>query len=138
MCLYIKYINHPDGKPCISTRDIHCYKIYFIGESSPTKQYLLSPYRSERVLSTTITAKPFFQSISESGIIDYAIHAYYSIFNTRFALITFHQNNPRYKIFTMCIPKGTKYWIGENGEIAAEKMVFVTDISQYLSKKKKK
>lgn len=134
MCLYIKYSKHPDYKPRISRRDIRCYKIYFINTLFSKKPHLESPYCDKRVLSTTIKAKPCFQSKPELGKINYAIHAYRNIFRAWFRLRKIYQNEPYWQIFTMRIPKGTKYWIGEDGEIAAEKMVFVTDISQYLSK----
>ena len=135
MCLTIESNKHKNNKPLVSKRKIYCYKIYFICGIEP-HLFLSSPIRNKLVTKTTVKAKPHFQSKPKGDTIYFAIHAYRNIFRALISrLRNFDLPLDCLKVFKMCIPKGTKYWIGTDGEIAAEKMVFVTDISKYLSKK---
>ena len=130
MCLIVKTAYHLAHKPLIAERDITCYKILFTYEESGNKKYI-TPYRSTEVLSNTLIADRFQINISSYyKRVDLGIHSfqtYYKALSERDYLNTSLPLFPKldkYVVKKAYIPKGTKYWIGENEEFCSERIVF--------------
>lgn len=132
MCLYIDLKKHKNKQPIVAEKDIICYKVL---EKLPNGT-LRTPYREFKVNNTVLTASNFqiepHESLAYAYIyrqkIEEGIHSFQNVktatsekklLDTSLSLI----DPTRIIIKEAIIPRGTKYWIGTDGDYCSEKII---------------
>lgn len=135
MCLIINKKACPNGYK-IAKKNIPCYKI-LMKISSKYK----TPYREATVnVKIGLEANYFQEKPHNCVVADYALrtiytelrieHGIHSYINLKAAkketkrIILSWVASSNIKILKAYIPKGTKYWVGENHEFCSERIVF--------------
>lgn len=124
MCLYKNDKYHPHNRPLIAEKDIVCYKQ--VGRYS----YGLyeTPYTNTIVPTECIENKVPFKAkiVNKFRFFCYHILGTTSIVGDGFIHV---YKYPRYEFgpltFECIIPKGTKYFIGIRGDLAAKEIIFL-------------
>lgn len=132
MCLYSREI-----KPKIAENNIHCYKVL-----SKIDNDFYTPY-TETLVSENVNKKVILEAFGEKTIDtehingDYKctvskgyIHCYISYIKALdeigcISSIYIGQHNKSVLLCEVVIPKGTEYYEGINGDICAERIVFL-------------
>ena len=105
-------------KAKIAKEDIHCYKVFVVRNT-----HLISPYQKYRWYINKLITIPKF------GIINYSngtkdvhegLHAYTKT-GLYLNIILFANSNA--KVYNCIIPKGSKYYLGENEDIVSNQMI---------------
>lgn len=123
MCLYKDKKHHPFNRPLIAKEDIICYKkLAEIGNA------YITPYTYIQVPIECIRDKVPFkaQILSKFKFIWNHILGFNNLVEGGF--IHSFQKDPtwsEYVTFKCIIPKGTKYFIGEEWDYASEQIIFV-------------
>lgn len=115
--------------PKIAKEDIECRKKLY-ANNSEKKWYspvMDEPYELGSNKECIKTAKfsffaTFFKKRIEKGIHSYQLQDYDSNFHYHE-----HFTNFGYKYYTAIIPKGTRYFIGYNGDLVSEKLIVKFD-----------
>jgi hypothetical protein len=151
MCLEIstKYHGNPK-KPLIAEEDIEVVKYlkkpcivayssvdFATGKSIKKwrEEVLCTPFMNEPIefdengecILKSGTIIPVFESCINAYIVEVGIHAYRKEMDSLSLQFT-----PPCTPFRAYIPKGTKYYIGENDDIVAEKMVIKNEIYENI------
>jgi len=115
MCLTVKRIRHLNGKAKVAKRNIPCLKVLYMCSNGK----LVTPY--------------MWKSIEQNEIV-HGLFADKFVDQTRFALIKngIYSYKPTRRVLANLgeiaiaayIPKGTKYWIGKDGEYVSECIKF--------------
>lgn len=127
MCLFKDKKHHPHNRPLIAKEDIICYKQIIIGG----RNECFTPYTNVVVPVECIKNKvPFKAKILNkflffcnhilgfsNEVSDGFIHTY------TYPIITHN-----YSCFECIIPKGTKYFVGENIDYASAEIIFLKRI----------
>lgn len=114
MCLTVNRIRHSNGMAKIAKRNIPCYKVLTITYDG----YLRTPHMFCAISQDTIQKGMIadaFEYTSEFFIISHGIHSY----KKRPKDITSH-----HIVVNAYIPKGTRYWIGRDGDYASQCIKF--------------
>lgn len=135
MCLIVNRFRHWQLKPKVAKKDILCYKILEIDTADKTyKRLIRTPYQSELIKSFDKCITPdYFQNegfkMGKQLIIEYGIHSFRNITaakNRNLELLIDRPFNDIQYVIAFCyIPKGTKYWIGKDGDYCSECLMFV-------------
>lgn len=132
MCLFKDKKHHPFNRPLIAKEDIVCYKkLNRCGEN-----IYMTPIIDILVPIECIQDKVPFEAQILSKFIFIWSHVFgFSAFVEDGFIHTFNRNDEcrLYETFKCIIPKGTKYFIGEDGDYASERIIFLQkmDINQY-------
>lgn len=132
MCLFKDGKYHPHNRPLIAEEDIVCYKQVCRFRNDILTPYYTTPYINTIIPMECIENKiPFKAEIVEkfrffcchvlgtSGIVnDGFIHVY-----------TYPRQNWGNITFKCVIPKGTKYFIGLQHDLAAKKIIFLERVN---------
>ena len=134
MCLVKNKKYHPFNRPLIAKEDIVCYKQLYIN----CQNILVTPIRKIPVPIKCIQKNkrkriPFKAEIFNKFkfilghvigfspvVTDGFIHTYSSVPSS--------YNLFRDRIFKCIIPKGTKYFVGEDGDYASEQIIFAEQL----------
>ena len=130
MCLNVKNKWHKDGKPLIAEEDFVVFKVLY---HSVFVDVILTPVRQCPIIFTNgkaiLKAKlhmftgynyAFKKCIT---VCTRGIHAFLNSKSQR--MILWGHNSRKLHAHKAIIPKGTKYYIGEEGDIVAEKMIIL-------------
>ena len=128
MCLFKNGKYHPHNRPLIAEKDIVCYKQ--VGRYSC--DLYETPYTYTIIPTQCIENKvPFKAKICKK----FRFFCYHILGTTSIAGDGFIHvyTYPRYTFglitFKCMIPKGTKYFIGEHGDLAARKIIFLEKVN---------
>lgn len=144
MCLEISTVHHPDLEPLVAEEDIKVVKYlmkpsvaYYSAWDDATGKLIVK--KEERVLRTPFMSEPVkfdendecvmtapelkHEHDCDKWIVEEGIHAY--IGTDAFTFLQFISDCAPFHAY---IPKGTKYYLGNEGDIVAEKMVIKNEI----------
>ena len=128
MCLYKDKKKHPFNRPLIADKDIICYKQL---ETSHFYGYI-TPCTYSVVPADCLKNKAPFKAIilNKAQFIWRHILGFSNVVTDGF--IHSHVYNPSpsflYTTFKCIIPKGTKYFIGDDHDYASEQIIFVEEL----------
>ena len=135
MCLEISRVHHPDLEPLVAEEDIEVvkylmkpsvayYSVVYYTTSKQEERVLRTPFLNEPVKfdendECVMTAPELKREQDyDKWIVEEGIHAY--IGTNAFTFLQFVSDCAPFHAY---IPKGTKYYLGNEGDIVAEKMV---------------
>lgn len=139
MCLVVLERCHPTLQPLIAEEDITCYKVLEEMDDGS----LRTPYR-EVIISNNVLSSECFQNVptkiqdedfaiykndfhTSNFRIEKGIHSFKTLETAKeeiFILNTCLQGAEFYIVKEAIIPKGVKYWVGQNNEYCSEKIIF--------------
>ena len=131
MCLNIDTTKHPELKPLIADKDITVWKVMYKTNKSPYQgaAYVANHYCSMVRLKPVEVHFKGIDVVLHSATIEEGYHAF-RIREVARKLIRgfsyFFANN-NYKLVKMVIPKGTRYYIGNKGDIVSE-VIYTGDL----------
>lgn len=117
MCLSINKKFHKNNKPLKAEKDIRVYKCLDVNQFGITTPFMYYPINFEEGKCILTSRK--LKVTSEDTIIE-GIHAYCTKERATVTSSMFPETGTT--IFKAFIPKGTKYFIGDNGDIVSEKL----------------
>lgn len=126
MCLFKDKKHHPFNKPLIAKEDIVCYKQL---ETSRFTDGYITPCTYAEVPAECLKKKVPFKAeiINKFMFIWRHVLGFSNIVTDGFIHSYVHIPSPSffYYIFKCIIPKGTKYFIGNNHDYAYEQIIFL-------------
>lgn len=101
--------------------DIHCYKVLRIKNT-----HLISPYQKYRYyLNKLVTVDKMIHN--NFGNVYEGLHAYTTKLKALNCIIWMARvlgwGHDNYKVYNCIIPKGSKYYLGNNGDIVSNQMI---------------
>lgn len=128
MCLFKNDKYHPHSCPLIAKEDIVCYKQVFRNIDGTYK----TPYTNTLIPTECVENKVPFKAKIDKKFKFFCYHVLGTslIVNDGFIHVYKH---PQYQLgwitFECIIPKGTKYFIGIKGDLAARKIIFLNRVN---------
>ena len=122
MCLSINKKFHKNNKPLKAEKDIRVYKCLDIqfGITTPFMYHPIKFDEEGKCILTSGELKPTSEDTINKGI-----HAYRTKNDAIITCLMFPETGTT--AFKATIPKGTKYFIGNNGDIVSEKMIIYNE-----------
>lgn len=128
MCLFKSLGAHPHNRPLIADRDIICYKkVQQVGKDA----YITPCTNAEIPIECIQNKVPFeAQILSKFKFIWRHVFGFGRFVEDGF-IHTYQADNGWgfYKVFKCIIPKGTKYFVGIQGDYASERIIFLEKLS---------
>lgn len=129
MCLYKNKKYHPSNKPLVAKEDIVCYKQLEINYS--VNEYE-TPCTHSKVPIECLTKKIPFKAVilNKAQFIWRHILGFSNIVENGFIHSHMYYPSPNflYDVFKCIIPKGTKYFVGKDGDYASEQIIFLKQL----------
>ena len=124
MCLFKSLVLHPHNRPLIADRDIICYKkVKQVGKNAYITPCTNAPIPIECIQNKV----PFeAQILSKFKFIWRHVFGFGRFVEDGFIHTYQEDNGWRIcEVFECIIPKGTKYFVGVQGDYASEKIIFL-------------
>lgn len=124
MCLLKKYNAHPHNRPIIAKEDIICYK-QVCRHSCGLYE---TPYTNTIIPTACIENKvPFKAKINDifEFFMDHVLGKYHIVEDGFIHVYTYPRYQFNHLTFECIIPKGTKYFIGIEHDLAAKEIIFL-------------
>lgn len=135
MCLIKNKKYHPFNRPLIAKEDIVCYKILIRFDYIDPPYILYTPFMYEPVnIQTYLNNKISFIAKNDNKFYSFLRHklGFSRIVKSGFIHTYNYPVKPnkqlRTSVFKCIIPKGTKYFVGEDEDYASERIIFVEQL----------
>lgn len=127
MCLFKDKNFHPHNRPLIAERDIPCYKKL----QQVKKDIYITPILDIKVPIECIQDKVPFKAIIFDKLSFIWRHVFgFSVLVEDGFIHSFQKDDEyrMYDVFKCIIPKGTKYFVGREGDYASERIIFLEKV----------